>query len=189
MVTARAKAPAFPLPREADIQSRVRQLFESAGFAVRSTSQVRPSMVAVGLPDLRFHHRTIPGFGGDFETKRPVRRWSQLGLPVLFDPYRLETWFPEGLRPSQRVFRTDAIRAGHLHFFGTDREARAALVVMGFAEFLGPGAEIRFLRVPLPGDTLTTRLRAEEVERARDWLRFVDETSGVVADRKRRRFR
>lgn len=169
---------------ETNVQAAIRQKFALCGFVVRSTSQVRPSMVAVGLPDLRFHHSIDTMLGGDFETKAPVQSWTGPdGVIVQFDPYRKETWFPKGLRESQRQFRADAMRAGHLHYWGGEREAEAALVLMHFAEYIGSTLEVR-----IRSRRMTPRID-ESTKRAAEWLDFVTRTSKNLPDPKPRRRR
>lgn len=57
--------------REKAEQAAVTKLFREHGFTVRSTSQARPSKIALGFPDLFVTHKRL-AIGFFFETKRRV---------------------------------------------------------------------------------------------------------------------
>lgn len=57
--------------REKAEQEAVTKLFRRHGFTVRSTSQARPSKIAIGFPDLFVTHRSRP-LAFFWETKRQV---------------------------------------------------------------------------------------------------------------------
>lgn len=188
-MTRNPKPPAWPRPLERDIQTQVAQLFRAAGFKVRSTSQTRPSEVALGLPDLRFHHLLRDGFAGDFETKRPAPSYIDAdGQVHRYHPHRPVTHFPEGLRPAQLAFRHDAHRGGHFHFWGGVLEAQAALVVMGFARYInGTRFVIQLQAGGRPGVDATARESSDDLRVASDWLQFVNDQAPLVADQRRAR--
>lgn len=69
-----------PAPEKAERDARIREkqeqlavtkVFLRHGFKVRSTSQARPSKIALGFPDLFVTHKARP-FGFFWETKRQV---------------------------------------------------------------------------------------------------------------------
>ncbi len=69
------KAPRLPAkrPLERDVQRQIVQIARMAGCTVLTTSQVRPSMVSVGLPDLLIFG---PQSFAWFEVKRPGGKLS-----------------------------------------------------------------------------------------------------------------
>ena len=109
-------------PLEKHEQQGVVALLRLAGFAVRNTSQVRPSMVALGIPDLIVHHVGLKR-GGWFECKRKQRAG--------YDPGDRATWLPEPLRPEQFAFRMDAVQCGQLFGWGTFQDCERWLVDLG----------------------------------------------------------
>lgn len=122
------RPPSGPLkpPLEKAIQAQIAALLRSVGFVVRNTSQVRPSMVAEGIPDLIIHHVGI-GRGGWFEVKRPRVKG--------YDPRERATWIPEPLRPEQRTFGVQAAACGQIFAWGGVREAEQLLLDLGLAFF------------------------------------------------------
>lgn len=94
--------------RESQVQARVTDLFRSVGAFVYSTSQNRPSRVAVGLPDLIV---LLPR-----------------GLGVVF----FETKAPKGKQSdSQVLFEARCAQSGTPYVCGGLEEARAALELAG----------------------------------------------------------
>lgn len=58
--------------REKEEQAEVTKVFQRRGFTVRSTSQARPSKIAIGFPDLFVTHKTRP-IAFFWESKRQVK--------------------------------------------------------------------------------------------------------------------
>lgn len=118
-------------PSEKETQRAVIRLFRAIGATVRSLSQYRASMVAIGSPDLLCHHRGIPASWW-FETKPPLARWrDDHGIMVYFDPNRPATWKPRALDAAQAAFREDALGCGDRHFWGDLRAAEEAVIALG----------------------------------------------------------
>ena len=119
----------FHVPREKDVARAVVQLFRAAGVWVGNTAQYRPSMVAIGLPDLIcFTTRAMFWF----ECKRPQRQG--------YHPFQRDTWKSEPLRPDQQAFRDRCVAAGVRHYWGGVIEAEDALIDLGLATRLSSGA-------------------------------------------------
>lgn len=155
--------PAGPLkpPKEKAIQAQITALLRASGFVVRNTSQVRPSMVAEGIPDLIIHHVGI-GRGGWFEVKRPRVKG--------YDPRDRATWIPEPLRPEQRTFGEQAYACGQIFGWGGVREAEQLLLDLGLAFFnrgvftLRPNGPPRGDLIPRPEGSPSPE-ELEEVQR------------------------
>lgn len=102
-------------PPEKEIQHSVIRLLRLARCWVGSTSQVRPSMVALGLPDLIvFAPSPAPGIQGGFcffETKRPGGKLSD----------------------TQEAFRDRCLQAGVRYVWGGIEEAKEWLVEVKLA--------------------------------------------------------
>lgn len=96
--------------REKEEQAAVTKLFRTHGFTVRSTSQARPSKIALGFPDLFVTHRSKP-LAFFWETKRQVGG-------VLSD--------------AQRDFAADCARCGIVCHAGDRYHAAAFLRSEGF---------------------------------------------------------
>lgn len=118
----RAQFPAIaPAPERAERDARilekkeqqeVTKVFMRHGFTVRSTSQARPSKIALGFPDLFVTHNAKP-FGFFWETKR------QVGGHVSID---------------QEKFAADCARCGIRWYTGDRYHAEALMRAEGFSD-------------------------------------------------------
>jgi Holliday junction resolvase len=100
-------------------QQAIQRLLKLAGFAVYSTSQVRPSMVSVGIPDL-------------FAFRGPRFVWIECKA-------RNANGSLKALRPEQAAFLRLALGAGQAHVVGGLLEVQDWLVSQGIGFRYGNG--------------------------------------------------
>lgn len=139
---------------EKDVQRQVAALLAASGFTVRNTSQVRPSMVAVGIPDLILHHPRIRKAGW-FE----VKKYRVRG----YDPRDESTWRLESMSLEQEMFRTEALACGQIHAWGGVRDAQKLLLDLGLA-FYRSGMFTLRPHGPPPEERGTNGSHAEQKE-------------------------